>query len=89
MQEEEAPNDMIVQIRPYNLRKVYRIRELGPEHIDKLVTLRGIVIRNSDVIPEMKEAYFVCSNCQKEESRMAERGRINEPIECSSCNTKH
>jgi DNA replication licensing factor MCM4 len=86
---EEVANDMIVQIRPFNLRKVYRIRELGPEHIDKLVTLRGIVIRNSDVVPEMKEAYFACANCHREESRMAERGRITEPIECPQCNTKH
>lgn len=87
--DDDIPQDMIVQIRPFNLRKVYRIRELGPEHIDKLVTLRGIVIRTSDVVPEMKEAYFICTNCHKEENRITERGRIAEPVLCSSCNARH
>ena len=49
------------------MRKVYRIRELDPCQIDKLVTLRGIVIRNSDIVPEMKEAHFTCSECFKQE----------------------
>ena len=30
--------DQIIQVRPYNLRKVYQIRELDPMHIDKLIT---------------------------------------------------
>ena len=66
-EEDEDALDTIIQVRPFNLRKVYRIRELDPSHIDKLVTLKGIVIRNSDIIPEMKEAFFVCFNCQREE----------------------
>ena len=30
------------------MMKVYQIRELDPAHIDKLITLKGIVIRTSD-----------------------------------------
>ena len=56
--DENENMDTIIQVRPHNLRKVYRIRELSPDHIDKLVTLRGIVIRCNDIIPEMKEAHF-------------------------------
>ena len=66
--DEFGQNDQIIQVRPHNLRKVYRVRELGPNNIDKLVSLRGIVIRNSDVVPEMKEAVFMCVKCQREET---------------------
>ena len=40
------------------MMKSFHVRELDPAHIDKLIQLRGIVIRTSDVKPEMKEAYF-------------------------------
>ena len=53
----------VIQVRPFNLRKVYQVRDLDPTHIDKLITIKGIVIRNSDVIPEMKSASFKCYRC--------------------------
>lgn len=68
------------------MKKIYQIRELDPTHIDKLITLKGIVIRTSDTVPEMKEACFKCIKCQKEEYKFIERGRINEPEICESCN---
>ncbi len=51
-------------------------------HIDKLITLKGIVIRASDTVPEMKEACFRCSKCHKEEYKYIERGKITEPESC-------
>lgn len=67
------------------MRKVFQIRELDPSQIDKLVTLKGIIIRTSDTIPEMKEANFKCSKCQKEEFKFVERGKITEPDYCDNC----
>lgn len=35
-----ADNDMtdqVIQVRPYNMMKSYRVRELDPAHIDKLI----------------------------------------------------
>jgi len=61
--QEEPPNDPIIQVRPYNLRVTNRMRDLDPSHIDKLVSVKGIIIRNSDIIPEMKEAAFKCFKC--------------------------
>lgn len=81
--------DVMIQVRPFNLKKIYRIRELDPTHIEKLVTLRGIIIRCSDVIPEMKEAAFVCEQCQREERRFIEKGKIIEPTLCEGCNKPH
>lgn len=85
MNNDEFGNDHIIQVRPHNLRRVYRIRELGPAHIEKLVSLRGIVIRNGDIIPEMKEAHFTCTKCFREEERAVQMGRINEPTYCVNC----
>jgi DNA replication licensing factor MCM4 len=65
--EGEDHEDVLLQVRPFNMRKIYRIRELDPNQIDQLVALRGIVIRCSDVIPEMKEAAFTCFKCGREE----------------------
>ena len=86
--DENENNDTIIQVRPHNLRKVWRIRELNPDHIDKLVSLRGIVIRNSDIVPEMKEAHFVCCKCQRYEERIVQMGRIQEPTFCVNCHTR-
>ena len=85
MNNDEFGNEQIIQVRPHNLRKVYRVRELGPLHIEKLVSLRGIVIRNSDIVPEMKEAHFTCTKCFREEERSVQMGRIIEPIYCVNC----
>jgi DNA replication licensing factor MCM4 len=79
-------NEQIIQVRPFNLRKIYQIRELDPSHIDKLITLKGIVIRTSDTTPEMKEATFRCTKCQREECKYIERGKITEPENCENCN---
>jgi DNA replication licensing factor MCM4 len=57
---EDQANDPIIQVRPFNMRTLHRIRDLDPTQIDKMVSIKGIVIRNSDVIPEMKEAAFKC-----------------------------
>lgn len=85
MNNDEFGSEHIIQVRPHNLRKVFRLRELGPSHIEKLVSLRGIVIRNSDIVPEMKEAHFTCTKCFREEERSVNMGRILEPTYCVNC----
>ena len=85
MNNDEFGSEHIIQVRPHNLRKVYRVRELGPSHIEKLVSLRGIVIRNSDIVPEMKEAHFTCTKCFREEECSVNMGRIAEPTFCVNC----
>lgn len=47
--------------------------------------MRGIVIRNSDIVPEMKEAHFTCTKCFREEERSVQMGRIQEPVYCVNC----
>merc|ERR1712112_229404 len=51
--------------------------------------ITGMVIRSSNLIPEMAEAFFKCSQCGMTAEVEIERGRIAEPTLCSHCNTNH
>lgn len=82
-------NDVIIQVRPFNMRNRHRIRDLDPSHIDKLITIKGIVIRNSDIIPEMKEAAFKCFKCGAQKNEYIQRGRIQEPDFCENCKSRY
>lgn len=55
--------------------------------IDQLITISGMVIRTSNIIPEMREAFFRCNVCGNTASVEVDRGRILEPTLCSMCNT--
>ena len=78
----------IIQVRITNLKDASRIRDLGPDDIDKLVSIKGLVIRTSEIIPELREAFFQCSICLREERSIAQRSRITEPSECKNCHSK-
>merc|ERR1712223_324319 len=78
-----------IQVRPFNAEKTRNMRALNPEDIDQLITITGMVIRSSNLMPEMNEALFRCSVCKFEASVEVERGRIAEPTLCTNCNTNH
>lgn len=40
------------------------MRELGPDHILQLISLRGMITRVGEIIPDMKQATFQCSICK-------------------------
>lgn len=76
-----------IQVRPYNADKTKNMRALNPEDIDQLITISGMVIRTSNIIPEMREAFFRCNICSNTSSVEVDRGRILEPTLCAMCNT--
>ena len=78
-----------IQVRPFNADKTRNMRGLNPEDIDQLITITGMVIRTSNLIPEMSEAFFRCSVCKYEVQVEVEKGRIAEPTLCTNCNTNH
>lgn len=78
-----------IQVRPFNAEKTRSMRELNPEDIDQLITISGMVIRTSNLMPEMREAFFKCIVCNFSTVVELERGRISEPTLCSHCNTNH
>lgn len=77
-----------ITIKITNLIKQSRMRDLGPGDIEKLVMITGIVIRTSEIIPQMKEGFFKCSICHKIEKCEIERNNVVEPNECKNCKSK-
>jgi DNA replication licensing factor MCM4 len=57
--------------------------------IDQLVTIAGMVIRTSGIVPEMREAYFRCAVCGAPAAAELSRGRVPEPAHCAHCSTAH
>merc|ERR1719457_431553 len=77
-----------IQVKPFNAQRTKNMRSLNPQDIDQMITIKGMVIRTSTLIPEMREGFFRCSVCQYEMSVEIERGRINEPNCCPKCKTQ-
>ncbi|XP_035785271.1 DNA replication licensing factor MCM4-like isoform X1 [Anopheles albimanus] len=78
-----------IQVRPFNADKTRAMRGLNPEDIDQIITISGMVIRTSNIIPEMRCAFFKCSICSFGTVVDLERGRIAEPTLCTNCNSNH
>ncbi|XP_036054075.1 DNA replication licensing factor MCM4 isoform X1 [Onychomys torridus] len=78
-----------IQVRPFNALKTKSMRNLNPEDIDQLITISGMVIRTSQLIPEMQEAFFQCQVCAHTTRVEMDRGRIAEPCTCAHCHTTH
>ena len=77
-----------IQTRIHHLRKKARMRDLNPSDINHLIAITGIVIRCSELQPEMKEAHYKCVVCGHFEPIPNEGGRIPEPQDCTKCRTK-
>lgn len=75
-----------IQVRPFNVAKTTNMRLLNPEDIDQLITITGMVIRTSNIIPEMREAFFKCIICSFTTMVELDSGRIAEPTVCTHCN---
>ncbi|EPY87127.1 DNA replication licensing factor MCM4 isoform 2 [Camelus ferus] len=78
-----------IQVRPFNALKTKNMRNLNPEDIDQLIAISGMVIRTSQLIPEMQEAFFQCQVCAHTTRVEMDRGRIAEPCACERCHTAH
>lgn len=69
------------KVRAFGL-EVINMRNLNPQDIDKLVTIRGLVIRATPIIPDMKQAFFRCLACNHSLLVEPDHGRISEPNRC-------
>jgi DNA replication licensing factor MCM4 len=50
--------------------------------MDKMVSIKGLVIRTTPIIPDMKTAFFKCAVCNHTVKVGLDRGKINEPTTC-------
>ncbi|OEU16801.1 MCM-domain-containing protein, partial [Fragilariopsis cylindrus CCMP1102] len=77
-----------IQVRPFNMKEVANLRCLDPIAMDTLVALKGMIVRCSPIIPDLKVAHFSCCVCGHDHQVSIDRGRVEEPKQCPSCNTK-
>ncbi|MBR9682364.1 MAG: minichromosome maintenance protein MCM [Candidatus Aenigmarchaeota archaeon] len=84
--------DSVIKITPRfkNLpeQSFIRIKDLRSKHLDKLITLDGVVRRASDVKPEISIAHWKCPECD-EITRVFQKEKIlKHPKSCDSCGAK-
>ncbi|KLJ11041.1 minichromosome maintenance protein 4 (cell division control protein 54) [Blastomyces silverae] len=84
----EVPNLMAdvesktFKVLPFGLDKTVNMRDLDPADMDKLISIKGLVIRATPIIPDMKEAFFRCETCHFSVAVDIDRGKIAEPTKC-------
>ncbi|KAF9489512.1 MCM-domain-containing protein [Pleurotus eryngii] len=71
----------VYKVRPFGLKPV-NMRDLNPSDTDKLVCIKGLVIRTTPIIPDMKVAFFRCMSCHHTIQAEIDRGKITEPARC-------
>eukprot|EP00747_Dinoflagellata_sp_TGD_P163328 gnl/TRDRNA2_/TRDRNA2_181893_c0_seq1.p1 gnl/TRDRNA2_/TRDRNA2_181893_c0~~gnl/TRDRNA2_/TRDRNA2_181893_c0_seq1.p1 ORF type:complete len:873 (-),score=176.23 gnl/TRDRNA2_/TRDRNA2_181893_c0_seq1:54-2672(-) len=67
------------------------MRNMNPIDIEQLISVKGIVIRCSDLMPDMTMAQFRCTveDCKHEVNVPLSHWRIDEPTLCESCGSNH
>ncbi|MES1907679.1 MAG: hypothetical protein MHM6MM_000753 [Cercozoa sp. M6MM] len=82
-----------IEVRLFNLRAAQQvsIRGMDPRHLDTMLCVRGMVVRVSAPIPDMRAAYFGCQQCGAIHIAPIENGRIAEPSTCpaQTCRAKN
>ncbi len=61
------------------------IREIRAQHIGKLISITGIIRKNTEVLPRLQNAAFQCSQCSHVNMVSQVRGRVEEPVICEAC----
>ncbi|KAG6362884.1 hypothetical protein INS49_007979 [Diaporthe citri] len=88
---EDQVAETIYMVRPYGMDKTTNLRDLNPSDMDRMIQIKGLVIRTTPVIPDMKDAFFKCSVCNHGLLVTLDRGKIREPTECprQRCGSKN
>ncbi|GAA5881315.1 hypothetical protein JCM16303_000125 [Sporobolomyces ruberrimus] len=85
MENEQRAREMhqsVFKVRPYAGETRVNMRNLNPQDIDKIVCIKGLVIRATPIIPDMKLAFFRCNACSHTVTVEIDRGKIAEPDRC-------
>jgi DNA replication licensing factor MCM4 len=80
-----------VKVSNIHAKDVRNMRDVDPEDIERLIAGKGIVIRCSDLVPDMMTASFKCTSesCHATETVQLKQWRIEEPTRCDSCKKRY
>ncbi|CAD5243543.1 LAGLIDADG family homing endonuclease [Thermococcus camini] len=86
----EKKEEFTAHARFYNLPKTLLVKELGSEHINRLIQVDGIITRVSEVKPFVEKAVFVCKDCGNEMVRLQRPyDNIVKPAKCDACGSRN
>ncbi|ASJ09741.1 cell division protein [Thermococcus siculi] len=79
-----------VHARFFNLPHTLLVKELGSEHINRLIQVEGIITRVSEVKPFVEKAVFVCKDCGNEMVRLQRPyENLVKPAKCDACGSRN
>ena len=84
----EAIGHDALNVRIINYTDTVPLRYIRARHIGKLIRIKGIMMRASEVKPLLVNATFECRICGDEIPQEQEEGRYTEPAFCTSCGKK-
>jgi len=73
---------MVYKVRPFGIDQTINLRDLDPSDMGKMISIKGLVIRTTPIIPDMRDAFFRCHVCNHTVKVEIDRGKIAEPTEC-------
>ena len=84
---EQSP---VIHVGFYNLPKTYEPRHVGPEYINKLIQVKGVMTRLSSVEPFVSKAIFVCRDCGNKMIRLQKPYSMKfvKPVKCEACGSR-
>lgn len=86
----EKKEEFTAHARFYNLPKTLLVKELGSEHINRLIQVDGIITRVSEVKPFVEKAVFVCKDCGNEMVRLQRPyDNLVKPAKCDACGSRN
>jgi DNA replication licensing factor MCM7 len=83
--------ELIICYKPSNKLEILPLRHVGSNQVGKLINVKGIVTRTSDVKPHISVASFVCDVCGHEEFKTVGGMTYLPLFECNSevCKASH
>ncbi|MHA1718250.1 MAG: minichromosome maintenance protein MCM [Promethearchaeota archaeon] len=84
-----ANEEYRVRISSTNNSNEVHLRKIRATHIDKLIYVKGIIIRASDVRPQITQAVFECPLCGNIMQEEQTTRKLSPPRQCSNPNCKN
>ncbi|XP_031268309.1 probable DNA helicase MCM8 isoform X1 [Pistacia vera] len=82
--ENQLEDEMKINIRLHNYpESVIALKNLKAAYIDKLVSVRGSVVKASTVRPLVIQMCFECSKCKSNIPRVFPEGKFSPPMSCT------
>ncbi len=64
------------------------VKNLGAEHLNKLVQVQGAVTLMTDIRPRMQVALWECAYCESTTKNFPDKGGVKAPLLCGKCGRK-